>query len=619
MERFNSVKALNYALVLSAAFLVSSVTQIQPCHAITASYGQPYHGRLVDGIPFPTQFPGYQVREESRTYTTPEVIGAMLDAIEAVRTQFPDTCDIYLGDFSTPSGGSAIHHRSHQNGRDVDVGMYAKGNRPLDQLVPMNEDNLDAAKTWCLIENIIRSQRVQYIFLDRSVQRILYNYASKQGYDQAYLDRIFGNVRGSLVQHVRNHVDHFHVRFFTPWSTLAAHIGGGEMEKRMVIEMAQQSYLPKRVNYYVKDTDHNLDSLAQSFGVAKRDLCKWNKLNPSTVPVPGSCLVFFKRSFESEPVHLARSLQPGFIAEAPPIQMASLRTAPPEPTVSDVTGEPPEPKVQKVQEKHSEPVAPKVVYTAKRGDTLDKIARRNHMDVKLLCQLNGISKTTPLRAGQTIKTSRMLADRGETVAMDASKKKGGSSTAICFASDPKKPDSPTAAYYTVGKGDTLQHISRKSGIPIDSLCQLNSLKRNSTLMPGQKIKLTQESLPVKPNLGKAACPPGKAGKAPAVKGKDASGAAAPAAKSAKTAKAEPHKAALKDAPARSASKAVEVKSNSKVTAKVAPQPKPAMSKAASGTTVQKAAAKPEKPAQKKAAEAKADKKPAAQLAKSAKK
>ncbi len=519
MERQNSVRAINYALIVSAVFFVFSLTFIQDVQALTASYGRPYGGHLENGVPFPTQFPGYKLREESRTYTTPEVIGALLDAIEAVRTEFPDTCDVYLGDFSSTNGGSAIHHRSHQNGRDVDVGMYAKGNRPLDQLVSMNESNLDAAKTWCLIENIIRSQRVQYIFLDKSVQRILYDYAVSRGYEQAYLDRIFGNVRGSLIQHVRNHVDHFHVRFFTPWSTLAAHIDPDEAEKRMVIDMAQQSYLPKRVNYYVNGSEKSVDELAKSFGVTKKDLCKWNQISPSGVPVPGSCLVFYKRSFESEPVHLARSLQPGFIAEAPTVRMASLRTEASTRTLSDSSAaparesasEPAETPKKVEKEKHSTPTVtadtgPKT-YVAKRGDTLDKIARRSNIDVKILCQLNGISKTTPLRPGRIVKTptSRMLADSGQ-IATDASSRKG-SPSAICFTSDPKKPGSPTAAYYTVNNGGSLQDVSRKTGISLSSLCQLNGLSRNAKLKPGQRIKLTQADLPVKPSLGNASCSP----------------------------------------------------------------------------------------------------------------
>lgn len=545
MGRYNSIRALNYALITSTVF-VSLLIFVKQSQALTASYGRPYHGYLENGVLFPNQFPGYHLRDENRSYTTPEVAGALLDAIEAVRTQFPDTCDLFIGDFSTQGGGSAIHHRSHQNGRDVDIGMYAKGNHPLDTFVTMTEDNLDAPKTWCLIENIIRSQRVQYIFLDRRVQKILYDYAVTRGYDQAYLSRVFGNVRGSLIQHVRNHHDHMHVRFFTPWSTLAAHIGEGETEKKMVIDMAQQSYLPTKVNYYVNGTEQNLDTIAQSFGVTRRDVCRWNKLSPNAVPVPGSCLVFYKRSFESESVHLARSLQPGYIAEAPTVRMASLRTES-APSVADSVASPVENEAAEVKvadkkvaeerviEEKSEParahaaprkIAQPVVYKIQKGDTLAVVAKRTREDVAKICKLNGITKTTKLMPGQVIKigTRMVVADSGQA-ATDAAPAKPSASSAICFTSDPKKPNSPTSAYYTVGKGDTLQKISRKSGISIDMLCQLNGLKRTSGLKPGQKIKLTQASLRMAPALGGAACnakPSNKKQPAPpAVKGKPA--------------------------------------------------------------------------------------------------
>ncbi len=490
-----TVRAVNYALVVPAVFLVSSLLFTHPCQAITASYGQPYQGHLEDGVVFPSQFQGYHLRDENRSYTTPEVVGALLDALEAVRTQFPDTCDLFFGDFTLQNGGSAAHHRSHQNGRDVDIGMYARGNRPLTTFVPMSEGNLDAPKTWCLIENLIASQRVQYIFLDRSVQKVLYEYASSRGYDQAYLDRVFGNVRGALIQHIRNHVDHMHVRFFTPWSTLAAHIGHDETDKASVIEMAQQSYLPRKVNYYVTGSEKGLGELAGSFGVTAEDLCRWNHINQSSVLVPGSCLVFYKRSFESEPVLLARSLQPGFIAQAPAVRMASLNPEPQSSSVSDSTfSEDAEPVVKEKTTEH--PATSGRTYLtckARRGDTLDRIAHRNRLDITLLCQLNGIKKSAPLKSGQTVRTAISKAYAStEDIATDAPDT-ASSSTSIGFASDPHRPDSPAVAYYTVNRSGTLKDVSQKTGIALSSLCQLNGLSRDANLKSGQKIKLTQDN------------------------------------------------------------------------------------------------------------------------------
>jgi LysM repeat protein/murein endopeptidase len=481
-------------LVLPAAFIVSSLILTHNCQAITASYGHPYRGYLENGVVFPDQFPGYHLRDENRSYTTPEVVGALLDAIEAVRAKFPDTCDLFIADFSVPSGGSAMHHRSHQNGRDVDIGLYAKGNRPLNTLVTMGEDNLDVAKTWCLIDALIASQRVQYIFLDRRIQRLLYDYAATQGYDEAYLGRVFGNVRGALIQHIRNHDNHMHVRFFTPWSTLAAHIGPDEPDKLAVVEAAQQSYLPRKVNYYVNGSEKGIPELASSFGVTTDALCKWNHISQTGVLVPGSCLVFYKRSFESESVLLARSLQPGFIAKSSPsVRMASLNPEPTPPSVSDSTfTEDSEPTAQEAKSEVSHAKASHT-YKARRGDTLDKIARRKGLDVKLLCRLNGIKSATPLRSGQTIRMadSKVYAD-SDGVATDASEE-SSSSSSIGFASDPKRPESPAIAYYTVRNGGTLKDISQKTGIPISSLCQINGLSRDANLKPGQKIRLTQAS------------------------------------------------------------------------------------------------------------------------------
>ena len=45
-------------------------------------------------------------------------------------------------------------------------------------------------------------------------------------------------------------------------------------------------------------------------------------------------------------------------------------------------------------------------------------------------------------------------------------------------------------YYTVRSGDTLSHISGKTGVSIDKLCQLNNIKRNTILRVGQRLRFT---------------------------------------------------------------------------------------------------------------------------------
>ena len=125
--------------------------------------------------------------------------------------------------------------------------------------------------------------------------------------------------------HVGGHYDHMHVRFYTPWSTKAARVAEEDEQQRTAIETAQQAYLPQRVNDDVKGNEQGLEELARSFGVNQKDLCRWSHINPNDPLTPGSCLVFYKRSFEVEPVHLARSLQPDSVPDSPGLQFASGR------------------------------------------------------------------------------------------------------------------------------------------------------------------------------------------------------------------------------------------------------------------------------------------------------
>ena len=45
-------------------------------------------------------------------------------------------------------------------------------------------------------------------------------------------------------------------------------------------------------------------------------------------------------------------------------------------------------------------------------------------------------------------------------------------------------------FYTVRKGDTLSGISKKLGVSVDRLCQLNNIKRNTILRIGQRLRFT---------------------------------------------------------------------------------------------------------------------------------
>ncbi len=451
---------------LVSVFVTLLILYIPNSTAITIAVGKPYRGRLINGIPFPRQFTGYQLRSVSRTYATPELIGGLLDAIDGFRRSYPGTCDIYLGDFSHKGGGRFRGHKSHQNGRDVDIGMLAKGNRQLNGFIPMNRANLDAAKTWSLIVNLLKTGRVQYIFLDRRLQPILYRYAVSHGWSSVTLDRLFYNVGRryphAIIRHVRGHRNHMHVRFYAPWSSLAARITKRDRAKLATIAMAQEAYLPKKVRYYVKGNEPGIRELARDFGVDYRDLCRWNKIKGSERLRPGTCLVFYKRSFELEPVSLAQSLQAPQPSMHKLIQLASYQ---PRNLVDDL----------------QQPVLSRkraVYYRVKPGDNLWKIARKHRMSVKKLCRLNHISSKTLLKPGRKLKV-------GYTI-LRAPRARSGHTRGSC---------------YLVKSGDSLWTIARKNGTSVSRICRLNHISTHAKLKPGQTLVLPARARTAVPRAG----------------------------------------------------------------------------------------------------------------------
>jgi LysM repeat protein len=252
---------------------------------------------------------------------------------------------------------------------------------------------------------------------------------------------------------------------------MAARVSEEDEQQRTVVEMAQQAYLPKKVNYYVKGSERSLEVLAQSFGVNQKDLCRWNRMHLNDVLTPGTCLVFYKRGFEVEPVHLARSVQPDAVADSPAIQLASAGFSGTQGSV-----------VAPVRHSYSagkSSLASSYTYTVHRGDTLEKVARRAGMNVQSLCALNGLKPRAEVRPGQRIKLVNAQSGSAKSV------------HTVSFP-DSKTSSNFVPAVYAAEKHDTLSKIARQRGIDLEGLCQINGLSKNTALKPGQKIKLLEQ-------------------------------------------------------------------------------------------------------------------------------
>jgi hypothetical protein len=99
------------------------------------------------------------------------------------------------------------------------MGYVLKGDKADEtKFLTANSGNLDAARTWDLIKAFLDTNEIKYIFMDYSVQKLLYEHAAKKGVSSDTLDELFQYPRGKnrghgLIRHSKGHVNHFHVRF----------------------------------------------------------------------------------------------------------------------------------------------------------------------------------------------------------------------------------------------------------------------------------------------------------------------------------------------------------------------------------------------------------------------
>lgn len=192
------------------------------------SVGAPSNGKLVAGMQLP-EGKGYHRRRPHTAWGTNHAIHHIRRAVTAVRNRLPGLHDLAIGDISARAGGPLGEHKSHQSGRDADVGLYYK-KRPDGypaSFIRATAHTLDAQATWLLLEALAATADaeagVEIMFLDYALQEVLYEWATKQGVSRHVLGKMFQYPRGEssasgLIRHEPGHDTHVHVRFKCPKS-----------------------------------------------------------------------------------------------------------------------------------------------------------------------------------------------------------------------------------------------------------------------------------------------------------------------------------------------------------------------------------------------------------------
>lgn len=126
-----------------------------------------------------------------------------------------------------------------------------------------------------------------------------------------------------------------------------------------------------------------------------------------------------------------------------------------------------------------------VYHRVKRGETLGKIAQKYGTSVNELCRLNGLTRKSTLRIGQSIRcgTTSVRTVKKETETLAAT-------PTVTKAVEEKTAEETVqrqAAYHKVKSRETLSSIARQYGTTVNALCRLNDIQSTTPLRVGQRI------------------------------------------------------------------------------------------------------------------------------------
>jgi penicillin-insensitive murein endopeptidase len=136
---------------------------------------------------------------------------------------------LLIGDLSREYGGPLAGHRSHQSGRDADVGFFVtdKEGKPINaqRLVAFNEAGrardgsrvlFDDYRNWLLVQLWLKDSRAElkYVFVASHLRQRLLDFARERPAFSKYAEPAAKFLRQPT--NALPHDDHFHIRIACP-------------------------------------------------------------------------------------------------------------------------------------------------------------------------------------------------------------------------------------------------------------------------------------------------------------------------------------------------------------------------------------------------------------------
>lgn len=148
-----------------------------------------------------------------------------------------------------------------------------------------------------------------------------------------------------------------------------------------------------------------------------------------------------------------------------------------------------QPPKEKIPIKDNTPTTGFTQYRVQPGDNLWSIARKNNISVDELTRWNNLDTSKQLKVGQEIKiysNIKPVESQENKERVRVSKLSETERAAVTQQKDNKQPQ---ISIYTVQKGDSLSSISKKVGIPLKKLMEINNFNGTKVLQIGETIRI----------------------------------------------------------------------------------------------------------------------------------